>query len=165
MAVEKLSIQTLLGAFVVLETNVKMADSTFPGAESAGLRLRLATVRAALQALHKTLLDSERVSYETSFGLTVSPYQFLQLLTSDPWFAWLAPITHLLADVDALLDAKEPLTAMVVETLLQKIKLQLTPTETGEGFSRQFDEVLQRDPDVLFALVALAKLVRAPAAK
>ena len=142
-----------------------MTDSSPAAAEPVGLRQRLADLSTALQALHKTLLDSERASYEQSFGRTISPYQFLQLLTNDPWFTWLAPVTHLLADVDALLDAKEPLTATVVESLLQKTKLLLTPTETGEGFSRQFDEVLQRDPDVLFAHVALAKLLRALATK
>ncbi len=111
--------------------------------------------------LHKTLLDSERKSYEESFGRTLSAYDFLSLLTSDPWFAWLAPVTHLLADVDALLDAKEPLTVAAVNTLLQQTKTLLTPTETGEGFSRQYDEVLQRDPDVLFAHVTTMKLLRA----
>jgi hypothetical protein len=163
--VENLSIQTLPTAPVVLEAVVKMTDLTFSDSEPAGLRQRLAMVRPALQALHKALLDSERVSYETSFGATVSAYQFLQLLTSDPWFAWLAPVTHLLADMDALLDAKTPLTAIAVETLLQKTKSLLTPTETGEGFSRQYDEVLQRDPEVLFAHVALAKALRAKTAK
>jgi hypothetical protein len=139
-----------------------MADSTLP-AEPAGLRSRLKELRAALLALHKALLDSERMSYEESFGRTLSAYDFLHLLTSDPWFAWLAPVTHLLADVDALLDAKEVLTVAAVNELALKTKTLLTPTETGEGFSRQFDEVLQRDPDVLFAHVALSKLLRAQA--
>jgi hypothetical protein len=149
----------------MVEASVKMSDLTFSGAEPAGLRQRLADMRAALQALHKALLDSERVSYEASFGSTVSSYQFLQLLTTDPWFAWLAPVTHLLADVHARLDAKEPLTAPAVDRLVQQTKTLLTPSESGEGFSRQYDEVLQRDPDVLFAHVALARLMRAQPAK
>jgi hypothetical protein len=164
-AVKKLSAKLCRTARVVLETKVKMPDSIPAGAESAGLPLRLAKLREALLPLHKALLASERTSYEAGFGRTLSPYQFLQLLTSDPWFAWLAPITHLLADVDALLDAKEPLTAPAVDVLLQKTKTLLTPSESGEGFSRQYDEVLQRDPDVLFAHVALAKVLRALAAK
>ncbi len=142
-----------------------MSDPFLDDAESAGLRQRLTDLSAALQSLHKAMLDSERVSYEQSFGRTISPYHFLQLLTTDPWFAWLAPVTHLLADVDALLDAKEPLTVKTVNEFVHKTKTLLTPTETGEGFSRQYDEVLQRDPDVLFAHVTLAKLLRALAAK
>ncbi len=142
-----------------------MSDSLPVGTESAGLRQRLTKLREALLLLHKALLASERTSYEAGFGRTLSPYQFLQLLTSDPWFAWLAPITHLLADVDALLDAKEPLTAPAVDALVQQTKTLLTPSESGEGFSRQYDEVLQRDPDVLFAHVAMAKVLRALVAK
>ncbi len=141
-----------------------MADSISSRAEPAGLRQRLTELRAALQQLHKTLLDSERLSYEASFGRAVSSYDFLHLLTSDPWFAWLAPVTHLFADMDALLDAKEPLAAASVDALMQRTKILLTPAETGEGFARQYDEVLQRDPDVLFAHVTLMKLFRAQAA-
>jgi hypothetical protein len=123
-------------------------------------REQLMELREAMQQLHKALLTSERISYETSFGVTLSSYQFLQLLTNDSWFAWLAPVTHLLADMDVQLDEKKPLAAADVRALGQRAKSLLTPTETGEGFSRHFDEVLQRDPDVLFAHVTMAKLLR-----
>lgn len=137
-----------------------MANSIFPNAKPDGLRQRLTELRAALQQLHKTLLDSERLSYEASFGRPVSSYDFLHLLTSDPWFAWLAPVTHLFADLDALLDAKEPLTVADVNALSHRTKTLLTPAETGEDFARQYDDVLQRDPDVLFAHVTIFKLLR-----
>ena len=39
-----------------------------------------------------------------------------------------------------------------------------TPTEVGEGFSRPCDEALQRNPEVLFAHVAMMKLLRAQTA-
>ena len=138
-----------------------MSGLISPESEPANLRPQLAELRAALQSLHKTLLDSERTSYEASFGRTLSAYDFLQLLTSDPWFAWLAPVTHQLADLDALLDAAEPLTTASVAALQPQIKTLITPAETGEGFSRQYDEVLQRDPDVLYAHVILSKWLRA----
>ena len=141
-----------------------MSDTLPIDAEPAGLRSRLTQLRAPLQQLHKSLLDSERLSYETSFGRTLSPYDFLHLLTSDPWFAWLAPVTQLLADVDAALDAKEPLENAAVTALLRQTKTLLAPTETGEGFSRQYDEVLQRDPDVLFAHVGVMRVIRTLAA-
>jgi len=128
--------------------------------EPAGLRQRLSQLREALLQLHKALLEGERISYEASFGRTLSGYDFLHLLTTDPWFAWLAPVTHLLADVDALQDAKEPLTAVAVDALLAQTKTLLTPTEGGEGFSRHYDEALQRDPDVLFAHVTMMKWLR-----
>ena len=83
--------------------------------EHAGAQQRLATVREALLRLHKALLDSERASYEKAFGRIASSYQFLQLLTTDPWFAWLQPVTQLVAAMDELLDAEAPLTASGVD--------------------------------------------------
>lgn len=114
--------------------------------------------------LHKSLLDAEKSDYEANVGTISSSYHFLQLLTSDPWFAWLAPITHLLAEVDALQDNKKPLAAADVKALLQRAKTLLTPTETGEGFSRHYDEALQEHPDVLYAHVTTMRVLRAAAA-
>ena len=138
--------------------------SNQPGPEPAGRRQRLTELRATLLYLHKSLLEAERISYEASFGKISSPYQFLHLLTNDPWFAWLTPVTHLLAAMDSSLDAKEPLTTAGVEELAGQMKTLLVPSETGEGFSRHYDEALQRNPDVLFAHVAAAKLLRAQSA-
>jgi len=139
---------------------VKNDNSGPPNREPDGVRQRLVEVREALLHLHKVLLESERISYEASFGKIASPYQFLHLLTTDPWFAWLTPVTRLLAAMDEMLDAKEPLTVAGVEALLQQTKTLLVATEGGEGFSRHYDEALQRNPDVVFAHAATAKLIR-----
>ena len=131
------------------------------GPEPAGLRQRLTGLREALLQLHKALLESERVSYEATFGKIKSPYHFLQLLTNDPWFAWLSPMTRLIATMDERLDAKEPLTVAEVDALVDEARLLLVATEGGEGFSRHYDEALQRTPDVVFAHAEVAKLLRA----
>ncbi len=128
--------------------------------ETSGARARLTDLRQALLQLHKTLIDAERRTYERTFGTIGTPYHFLHLLTSDPWFAWLAPVTQLLAVMDERLDDPEPLTVAAVEDFAQRMKILLVPTETGEGFSRHYDEALQRSPDVLFAHVTLAKMLR-----
>jgi hypothetical protein len=128
--------------------------------EPPGIRQHLKELREALLRLHKALLESERASYEATFGKIQSPYQFLQLLTNDPWFAWLRPMSQLIATMDETLDAKEPLTLAGMEALVVQAKALLVPTESGEGFSRHYDEALQRDPDVVFAHAAAAKLLR-----
>lgn len=132
-----------------------------PGPEPAGARHRLTALREALLHLHKTLLESERISYEASVGQISSPYQFLHLVTNDPWFAWLTPVTRLVATVDETLDAKTPLTAAGVESLVRQAATLLVATADGEGFSRHYDEALQRSPDVVLAHAAAAKLIRA----
>ena len=138
-----------------------LENSNPPGREPDGARTRLAGLREALLHLHKTLLDAERASYEAAFGQIASPYQFLHLLTNDPWFAWLAPVTQLLAGMDAALDAREPLTAAGVEELARRMKTLLVPSETGNGFPHHYHEALQRSPDVLYAHATAARLLRA----
>ena len=123
-------------------------------------RERVTALREALLRLHKALLESERASYERVFGKIGSSYQFLQLVTTDPWFAWLRPVTQLIVVMDELLEAEEPLTAAGVETLVGQVKALLVPTVDGEGFSKHYDEALQRDPDVVFAHAIAAKLIR-----
>jgi hypothetical protein len=137
---------------------VKEETSNQP--EPAGVRQRLTELRDALLRLHKALMESERVSYEQTFGKIQSPYQFLKLLTEDPWFAWFRPVSQLIAAMDETLEAKEPLTVATVDELISRAKTMLVPTENGEGFSQHYDEALQRDPDVVFAHAAAAKLIR-----
>lgn len=117
-------------------------------------------MRASLLDLHKTLLESERVGYEQAFGRIVSPYQFLHLLTTDPWFAWMKPVTELIAAMDEALETNGPLPPSGVRVLMERTKHLLMPAEIGEGFSRHYDEALQRDPDVVFAHAAIARTIR-----
>jgi len=131
------------------------------GPEANAARQRLTALREALLHLHKALLESERISYEAAFGSIASPYQFLHLVTTDPWFAWLAPVTQLIALVDERLEAKEPLTAAEVESLVRQAGALLKATTEGDGFSRHYDEALQRSPDVIMAHAAAARVIRA----
>jgi hypothetical protein len=127
----------------------------------ADTRQHLTEVREALLHLHKALMESERVSYEQTFGKITSPYQFLHLLTTDPWFAWLRPMSQLIAAMDEDLESKEPLTKKQADALATQARTFLVATTGGEGFSRHYDEALQRDPDVVFAHAEVAKLLRA----
>ena len=129
--------------------------------EPSDIRQRLTELRDALLRLHKALMETERIGYEKTFGKISSPFTFLKLLTEDPWFAWFRPVSQLIAEMDEKLDAKEPLTKAVVDELFSRAKTMLVPTEGGEGFSQHYDEALQRDPDVVFAHAAVAKLLRA----
>ncbi len=126
---------------------------------TATIQQRLQHLRHALLDLHKTLVDSERVTYEQTFGAIPSPSQFLQLLTNDSWFAWLHPISQLIVAMDEALDEKEPLTQAVMESFAQQTRKLLVATETGDGFSKDYFDALQRDPDVVFAHAAVARLL------
>ena len=120
---------------------------------------RLEEVRHALLHLHKTLVDSERVTYEKTVGAIRSPNQFLQLLTTDPWFAWLQPLSQLIVSMDEALDAKEPLTDKVVDAAVKEANVLLHASESGEGFGRHYYDALQRDPDVVIAHADVMKIL------
>jgi hypothetical protein len=123
------------------------------------IKERLEEVRRALLTLHKTLVDSERVTYEKTVGAIRSPNQFLQLLTTDPWFAWLQPLSQLIVSMDEAQDAKEPLTAATVDAAIKEANLLLSPSESGEGFAHHYFDALQRDPDVVIAHADVMKLL------
>jgi len=133
-----------------------------PESERSEIWRRLSSLREALFALHKTLIDSERVSYEQTMGTIASPNHFLQLLTSDPWFAWLQPLSHLVVAVDVALDEKEPLTAEGVAALKQQTSRLLVAEETSEGFPKHYFDALQRDPDVVLAHAEVMRRLNGP---
>ena len=119
---------------------------------------QLPELREALLTLHKTLVDSERISYEQTIGTIPSPNHFLQLLTSDPWFAWLHPLSLLIVTMDQALDSKrKSLTDADAEELVKQTRQLLVASEEGEGFSKHYFDALQRDPAVVLDHAAAAK--------
>jgi chorismate mutase len=120
----------------------------------------LQRLRDELLKLHKALVDSERVTYEQTVGAIKSPSHFLQLLSIDPWFAWLQPMSQLIVVMDEALEEKEPLTAASAEALFRQARLQLVVSETGDGFSKHYYDALQRDPDVVLAHAEVTKALK-----
>ena len=129
---------------------------------SSDSRRQLAQLREALLALHKALVDSERISYEQNLGTITSPNHFLKLLTDDPWFAWLHPLSQLIVAMDEALDAKTktPLTGAAAAAWVNRTGELLVASEADEGFARHYFDALQRDPDVVMAHAAAAKIFR-----
>ena len=138
-----------------------MSEKIFPSADFCE---RLAQLREALLRLHKALVDSERIGYEQNIGTIPSPNHFLQLLTNDPWFAWLHPVSELIVALDEALDAKSktPLTAELADGLVKQTAALLVASENGQGFARHYFDALQRDPDVVMAHAEAAKWFRPP---
>lgn len=114
----------------------------------------------ALLRLHKALLDDERVSYERVHGRIPSNGAFLQLALNDAWFAWLRPLSQLIAKLDELSESNDPAPREAILALLASVQRLLTPTEEGEGFGRQYHDALQRSPDVVLEHAAVRALLR-----
>jgi hypothetical protein len=57
-------------------------------------------LHSRLLDLHKQLLDLVRADYEREHGPIGGPGPLLQLVTQDPAFAWLRPLSMLLVEMD-----------------------------------------------------------------
>lgn len=140
---------------LVIDSKAGKGDVSFRVTNA--IQQQLKELRDALVVLHKALIDSERVTYEQTVGPIPSPNHFLRLLTSDPWFAWLHPLSELIVTIEEALEAKEPITDADAEALINQASRMLVASEEGEGFPHHYFDALQRDPDVVMAHADTAK--------
>ena len=134
--------------FNVLHWSMKASKTTKSPAAS---RQHLLEIRDALLNLHKALIDSERGRYEKTVGPIQSPNQFLQLLITDPWFAWLRQLSELIVEMDELLAAKETPSEATAQALIQQATILLTPSEAGSEFQKKYFAAMQESPEVVLA--------------
>lgn len=113
-----------------VEGYVKAMAETNEAIISTGARARLGEVRRALLKLHKALLDDERIQYERVRGRVESSGALLQLILHDEWFAYLRPLSALVAQIDELLDADEA-TEREAEALVAQASMMLKPDESS----------------------------------
>ncbi|MBS0169572.1 MAG: hypothetical protein JSR62_04400 [Nitrospira sp.] len=123
-------------------------------------RAHLQNLSRALLRLHKALLDGERVSYERVHGRIETNGAFFQLVLGDAWFAWLRPLSQLMARLDELSEEDEPSSREEIPTVIASVRTLLTPSEEGDGFGRHYYDALQREPDVGLAHAAVRALLR-----
>ena len=138
---------------------VKKKELRQSDAEQETIRQRLQELHSALLKLHKALLDSEKIVYEKNVGPIKSPNHFFQLLTNDPYFAWLRPISQLIVAIDETLDEKEPLTNDSVDSLMRQSVFLLVPAQSTGEFAERYVAALQRDPRVILAHAQVAKRI------
>src|SRR5438093_13626655 len=126
-------------------------------AESAH-KPRLLEVASALREVHRALVQAVRVEYERDVGPAGGPGQMLRLLTEDPYFAWLHPMSELIVDLDSLL-TQEILPAGTVAGVRQEID-RLTQAG-GSPFWEKYAPFLQSDTDVVMAHGRLRRAINA----
>ena len=129
----------------------------------AQLRDRLNNARDALLGVHKVLLDEERIRYERTHGRLESNYQLLHLVISDPWFAWLHPVSELVVQIDVLMEARQPAPPGTADALLRQARELLNPDDAVDGFPRKYHLAMQESPAVVLAHAeAMRRLERPP---
>lgn len=118
-------------------------------------RARLVALRKALLDLHKVLLAETRASHERLFGPVPSTAALLELVTTDPWFAWLQPLTGLIVGLDEALDADAPPDAEALDALQRRTNALIAGD--AEGFARSYRDALQRDAAIAVAHAAVRR--------
>jgi hypothetical protein len=128
-----------------------------PPAESigdAGRRARLDELTHALRPLHKMLVEVVQAEYERANGPVGGPVRLFQLLTGDEFFLWLHPMSALMAEIDELSDADEPIGAEAVSAV--RTTLEALVGDGGKvpppgSFVARYLDILQSDPEVVMA--------------
>lgn len=120
--------------------------------ERAAQRAALREISKLLLPLHRALIDSARDEYTANGALVTNPTHLLQLITEDPFFAWLKPITSLIVDIDEMVrvDFTQPDVAAIATRVDR-----LFGNNVDEAFATRYVPILQRDVDVAIAHAAI----------
>jgi hypothetical protein len=120
-------------------------------------RQKLVALRQALLRLHKTLLEMERRDYEKVHG-TVNAGELFRLVVDDPQFSWLHNISEFVVRIDESLANEEGVSEADAHGHISLARKLFAPTETGDGFQKQYFDAIQRDPAVVMEHAELARL-------
>jgi len=115
--------------------------------ERAALRAALRDTSRLLIPLHRALIEAAKADY----GFPVKPSELLRLLTDDPFFAWLRPMTAIIIDIDEMARTDFELDAAFA------IGERLAALFDGPDFSARYVPILQRDAGVAIEHAALKK--------
>lgn len=103
------------------------------------------TLRTALLAQHKVLIANDRQQYEAVFG-PVPTGRFVQLLTEDPWFRWLDPLSRLIVALDEWQEQTPPLADAGIALADEAAKLF---RNADAEFGERYRLAMQQAPDAV----------------
>jgi hypothetical protein len=118
-------------------------------------------LRHALLALHKALLDAQRVRYERVNGRVESRGELLDLVLRDASFEWLRVLSALIARLDELVaadKADDRDAGAELRGVIDRLR-KLVRFEGNSGFTEPYREIIEAVPDALVAHVQLSRLL------
>jgi hypothetical protein len=107
-------------------------------------------LRPPLLALHKAVLAAERKNVERVHG-ELSSAEYLQIVSDPLRYGWLKPLTGLVLALDEQ-DADD-------DDLTKRARELLKPPQQSTPFGRRYLSLMQREPALVMAHSALAKLL------
>jgi hypothetical protein len=94
-------------------------------------------------------MTATRTEYERERGAVAGSGHLLQLLIGDPFFAWMRPLSQLMAALDERLDADDPIDAVTGGDFRKRTEALLNGSGPGgETFSPRYLAMLQEHPDL-----------------
>lgn len=122
----------------------------------AARRAALRETSRILIPLHRALIDAAKEEYAFAHGPVDQPTHLLRLLSEDPFFEWLKPITSLIVDIDEMARRDfEPADAAAIADRVDTL-FGNTP---DPAFAKHYVPALQRSVDVAIGHAALRKVV------
>jgi hypothetical protein len=121
----------------------------------------LQALRLPLLALHKAVLGTERRTLEKVHG-ELSGAQFLQIVSDPLRYGWLQPFSALILAIDDTLEVKDGDEDEIAtpEEMLDRVRDLLLPPKSDTPFGRRYVSLMQREPELVLAHAAVAKLLR-----
>ena len=119
-------------------------------------------LRLALLALHRTLLEAQRVRYEREHGRVESRGELLDLVLRDPAFEWLRVLSALIARLDELAGTEKD-RSEALRGVIGRLRT-LVRFEGNSGFTAPYREIVEAVPDALVAHVQASRLLAQAAA-
>ncbi len=108
----------------------------------------LADLAGVLRRLHRALIEAEA----ERFGPISGPFQFLNLVTNHPHFAWLHGLSELMVELDELLDSSEAIDRAQATAYRVTIEGLVGPrAPTQPDFRKHYLALLQQSPAAAMA--------------
>lgn len=120
-------------------------------------RDRLRDLSTRLLRLHGILLDRERRAYEERHG-SVASRELLHLLLHDEHFSWLRSLSAMIANIDEMVDADDPISPESVRGAFREA-YRLLKSGSGGAFQDKYHVALQDSPDVIMAHAAVSRVL------
>jgi hypothetical protein len=114
----------------------------------------LAALGSALRTLHRALVARARHEFEQERHAILGAGELLQLLTSDPHFAWLRSLSELIVDIDVFLEADPAPTddeASAVRAEVQRLMSPIPKGASDPDFATRYWKYVHDDPHVAIA--------------
>ena len=109
---------------------------------------------SALRELHRVLRERARRDYEREHLVTLSPGEFLQLVTTHADFAWLRSLSELMIDIDLVADAAvmdRDEIAAAIRGAVEHVLAPANPPAAAGTFTQRYWSYVHDDPHVAMA--------------